>query len=391
LWQAPLPASLSAASRAAAGNDPSAAGNDLTAAGASAEDGQVTCGAYFRAVHQALCVDGCAPLYEALAAMPGGAAEMERIDGVDIQLLKHGQFYHPSKIVVYTAKGHRSLALNLAFSSDGVGLMPREIAALRTLSEQEGELGVPPVLAQGVCILETAAPATERDGLWFLCPWCDGFHEFHLTRQTGGRLKVTVWDGAPVPTLLQAEQAVDLLEGAARLLTTAFNPHTLAHIFPWHHAAGDFVVRLDPSGYPTLRLITVRDYQPLIQPADDADAALDRLLHAQTLLFLQAALRLRVDRLDGVGEIVLHPFSMVTPICRGLLAGLARMRRRWRLPAELDAVFMDALGALSPGQLLELNQAIQGGFAQDSPERAVIRDHLETHTQALYDSLQKTL
>jgi hypothetical protein len=374
LWQALLPTSREAISTASVASD----------------ETQVNCGAYFRAVHKSLSADGCAPLFEALAAHAAVPAGVECIDSIDIQLLKHGQFYHPSRVVIRTPGGHHSLALNLAFSSDGIDLMPREITALKRLNGQTGDLCVPRVLAQGECVLETA-PAVARKGVWFLSPWFEGFHEFHLAYKADGGLAVTVWDGARAPTLLSEDQMAGLLLGAARLLTTAFDPHTLAHIFPWHHAAGDFVVNLDPSGNPELRLITVRDYQPLIQPGDDADAALDRLLHAQMLLFVQAALRLRVDRLDGVGEIALYPLSMLTPICRGLLEGLARMRRRWHLPPELDSVLMDYLRALSPGQLLELNHSIQGGFAPGSPERAIISTHLETHVQALCDILQKCL
>ncbi|MEJ2640380.1 MAG: hypothetical protein P8010_12470 [Desulfosarcinaceae bacterium] len=377
LWQMPLPSS-----RAAAAGPP--------ATSASCDPAQVTCGAYFGAVQRALGADGCAPLYQALTEMAGAPFEDMCIDSVDVQLLKHGQFYHPSRIVVRAARDSSSLAFNLAFSSDGMELMPREISALKSLSEQEGDLAIPRVLAQGECILETA-PGAERQGAWFLSPWCDGFHEFHLTHHTEEHLAVMVWDDATAPSLLKTDQVACLLEGAARILTTAVNPHSLAHIFPWHHAAGDFVVHLDVSGHPCPRLITVRDYQPLISPADDADAVLDHLLYAQILLVVQAALRLRVDRLDGVGEIALYPLSMVAPICRGLLEGLARMRRRWHLPPELDSFLMDYLRALSPGQLLELNQTIQGGFAPGSPERAVISTDLETHVQALYDSLQKCL
>jgi hypothetical protein len=351
------------------------------------DEAPVTCGAYFGAVQSALGADGCAPLYQALTQMAAAPFKKDRIASVDVRLLKHGHFYHPAKIVVQTAQGRRSLALNLAFSTDGIGLVPREVAALKCLSEQEGDLAVPRVLAQGGCTLQTAL-AGQRKAVWFMSPWCEGFHEFHLTHRTAEPLTVKVWDDAPAPTLLKADQVACLLEGAARILTTAVNPHTLAHIFPWHHAAGDFVVQLDASGHPCPRLITVRDYQPLMPTAENADAALDRLLYALMLLVVQAALRLRVDRLDGVGEIVLYPLSMVDPICRGLLEGLARMRRRWGLPTELDVVLRDYLRALSPGDLLELNQAIQGGFAPGSPERAAFGTQLETHVQALFDSLR---
>jgi hypothetical protein len=381
LWQAPLPTSRAAAA-------------DPSAISAASDETGLTYGAYFSTIHRTLGAHGGAPLGKALSTLMGAWLDATSIDRVEVRLLKHGQFYHPSRITVRTVGGIHHLALNVALGSEGIDLLPRETAALRDLAEQGGDLGVPPVLAQGECLLPSPPPGSSEypKGLWFLSPWFDGFYEFHLTRRTDGDLGVVVWDGAKVPRRLNWEQTADLLAGAGRLLATAINPHTLTHIFPWHHAAGDFVVHLDAAGPPQLRLITVRAYQPLLappQPAIDPEAALDRLLYAQLLLMVQAALRLRVDRLNGIGEIALYPLAMVAPICRGLLAGLTRMRRRWGLPDELDAVMTDYLCSISLAQLMELDQAIQGGFAPDSPERAALKPQLEAHTRALYRCLPR--
>jgi hypothetical protein len=375
-WALPLPVARKAAA-------------DTAAAHRLPDGAAPTYGAYFRSLEEALGEDRCRPLRDALLRLTGAPPGPADIEAVVIQLLKHGHFYHPSKVTVRAAGTPHRLALNVALSADGIDLLPRETAALRRLAEQGDGLGVPRVLAQGVC-----APARSADrppGMWFLSPWYDDFHEFHLTRQPDGRLAVGVWDGAPDPPLLSADQTARLLEGAARRLTAAVNPHTLAHIFPWHHAAGDFVVRLDRSGHPALRLVTVREYQPLLPPPEaevDAEASLERLLYALALLVVQAALRLRVDRLDGVGEVALHPVAVVAPICRGLLDGLVRMRRRWQLPAELDGVLADYLGTLSPAQIQDLNHELQGGFAPGSPERAACAPHLEAHAEALHTCLQ---
>lgn len=374
LWKAPLPTS-----RVSAGG--------LSSEDAAQEGPRITYGAYFSALENALSADRCAVLCEALAALTKGPIAADRIESVEIQLLKHGHFYHPACVVARVAGVAHRLALNIALSPDGMALLPKETEALGALARQAGVTSVPRVLAMGAC-----AHDGDRDWPWFLTPWFEGFHEFHLTRLDDGREVVTVWDQTPGPSALNPAQTNALLAGAARILTSAFDPHSLAHIFPWHHAAGDFVVRLDDDGHPRVRLITVRDYQPLLprQAEDDteADAFLERLLYALLLLVVQAALRLRVDRLDGVGEIAVHPVSVVSAICSGCLDGIGRMCRRWNLPADLDLAARAYLAAPSLDELNQLNSVVYGGFALGSPEREALAPHVKAHVNALHAHLQ---
>lgn len=375
LWMAPLPTS-----RGVAGGPSGDA--------ATNHDGPVSYGAYFGTLQEALAADNCAALREAIGRTARTTITPEQIESVEIQLLKHGHFYHPARVVVFAAGIAHSMALNLAVTADGIALLPRETAALTALARQGGLDNLPRVLAQGECV-----SAQGQVWRWFLAPWFEGFHEFHLTGVPGGRQAVTVWSGTPQPTLLSAHQTDALLEGAARLLATAFNPHTLAHIFPWHHAAGDFVVRMGPGGQPQVRLITVRDYQALLPPieADDAgedDAFLERLLYALLLLAVQVALRLRVDRLDGVGEIAVHPVCVLTAICRGYLAGVDQMCRRWDLPRELSLAVRAYLGTPSLDDLNQINASVVGGFAPGSEEREALGPCMEEHAKALHGALQ---
>lgn len=375
LWKAPLPTS-----RGAAGGLPGETATNV--------DGPVSYGAYFSTLQETLAADHCAALCKALARTTRASMAPEQIERVEIQLLKHGHFYHPACVVVFVAGVAHSLALNLALTSDGIALLPKETAALAELAGQGGLDSLPQVLAQGEC-----ASAEGKLWRWFLAPWFEGFHEFHLTRVAGGCEAVTVWNGAPGPTLLNAAHTDTLLEGAARLLATAFNPHTLAHVFPWHHAAGDFVVRLGPGGQPQVRLITVRDYQALLpsiecEDTDGEDAFLERLLYALLLLVVQVALRLRVDRLDGVGEIAVHPASVLTAICRGCLAGIVQMCRRWSLPRELSLAVQAYLGTPSRDDLSQINAAVVGGFAPGSEERETLGPYLQEHVKALHEALQ---
>ena len=74
-----------------------------------------------------------------------------------------------------------------------------------------------------------------------------------------------VWDGAATPTLLRESTNGILLRQAAMILTACYDPVTTEQIFPWHHAAGDFVIRCDKDTL-SVRLITARGLVPVDRP-----------------------------------------------------------------------------------------------------------------------------
>jgi hypothetical protein len=80
----------------------------------------------------------------------------------------------------------------------------------------------------------------------FMGDWLDGFHEFHLTRRTDNdKLAMVIWDGAEDRCLLSTKQERTMYRKAAMILTACYDPVSSCQIFPWHHAAGDFVIRVD--------------------------------------------------------------------------------------------------------------------------------------------------
>lgn len=131
----------------------------------------------------------------------------------------------------------------------------------------------------------------------FLADWFEGFHEFHLSLDpVDGIIKLILWNGSPSPFYLSKQQARSVYFEISNILTLFYNPRTYDQIFPWHHGAGDFVVKLD-GGRIEVRLVTVRQYGPLADPeAMSVEEAL-------VFFFLNLSLRMRLDRLDGVGEI----------------------------------------------------------------------------------------
>ena len=95
----------------------------------------------------------------------------------------------------------------------------------------------------------------------------------------------------------------------AAILTGYFDTRSFAQIYPWHPAAGDFIARIAGDGV-AVRLVAARQYGPLVGPPDLPPE------EALLFFFLNLTLRLRVDRLDGVGEV-----AWAGPDCGGLSLG----------------------------------------------------------------------
>ena len=91
----------------------------------------------------------------------------------------------------------------------------------------------------------------------FLGEWFSGFNEFHLSRDPAtGQGRILVWDYGAGDFFLSPEQAAGVYKEAAKILTAYYNLETFEQIFSWHHAAGDFVLKLE-KGRMKVRLITV--------------------------------------------------------------------------------------------------------------------------------------
>ena len=173
-----------------------------------------------------------------------------------------------------------------------------------------------------------------------------------------------------------------LHQEAARILSRHYNPLTFEQIFPWHHAAGDFVVRIDAPEL-AVRLVTVRQYAPLfahcVADAGPAPAA-DGL--AGLLLFLaNLSLRTRVDRLDGVGDVVLAEASVIGPTIAGMLAGMAE--RGDSPPDDFRAYLLER----SPAQLAEVFMRVMEGWHPGAAETAPVRDVLADHVLAFWEAV----
>lgn len=343
--------------------------------GGQAGSAPFTCGDYFRAAQDFLSGASSAPGQGGPLDQALGESRSP-ITRVDISLEKHGALYHPARVRVHTEAKQLSRVLNLAVSEAGRARMAEEYQTLCRLGRQPVHSHLPRVYAMG-----------EQNGAWpvsmFLGEWFEGYHEFHLSRTDQG-LALHVWDPAQSePVYLSPAQARALYREAARILTDGYAPLSCEQIRGWHHAAGDFVVRVQGDEL-SLKLITVRSHGSPF--AGSHDLQLLDILWGLLCFLVETGLRMRLDRLEGTGELVLGPEMALEESIQGVFAGLAQKD----IPA-FDSPLIDFFQAyirrLDPDDIRAAGAAVLGAFAPDAPERALIAEHMTDHLAALSDRI----
>jgi len=163
-------------------------------------------------------------------------------------------------------------------------------------------------------------------------------------------------------------------------LTRAYDPVTGEQIYPWHHASGDFIVRVR-DGSVGLRLISARQYAPTLAGHSDG---LDEEAHLMALLvfFLNLTLRNRIDRLDGTGEAAWAGDVAVPATVTGFFEGLDR---------DIRSVFKAFLASYRFSELVEVLSLVANQYRLMPMEIPLLEIHLEAHGEQLYAALQEAI
>ncbi len=356
LWHRPLPDNRQAAEKKPARFDTAV----------------VTYGRYFSAISNFCAAGDWDRIISAASHQLGQPVAEKDLGNIALFLEKHGAFYHPSRLQVAVKDQTLSFVVNVATSNHGRKAFDREVKALEHLNAQRPFGWLPQVYSF----------ASDRLPM-FLGDWFDGFHEFHLTRRSDSdEPAIVIWDRADPRCLLSETQAVALYRNAAMILTACYDPITSSQIFPWHHAAGDFVIRAGVEGV-ALRLITVRDYVPM--PGCAAEPDNERaILEALVVFLIHLSLRMRLDRLDGVGEMAWASDRCLAPMVDGFFMGLDLTARMNGFPETVPDTFRHFLNHHDDNALQTMARRVKETFFdRRTEEHRLIDRHLTGHIDGL--------
>lgn len=345
-------------------------------------------GDYFTIARDFLERDRCAIITQSASQHLHRHIISEEIEEIRIFLDKHGEFYHPAKIETVLQADKIPFVLNVAVTDLGKECAQREYRLLKKLDTEHPHLFIPKVYAQGTVFTKMDQVETRI----FLGEWFEGFNEFHMSLDPDNKkYKIIVWDHEHGNFFLTTRQTMDLYRKAAKILTCYYNVETFEQILLWHHAAGDFVLKCQKEDVE-VKLVTVRQYRSMFEKSVSSEPINldpDLILEALLVFFFNMAIKMRIDRLDGVGEIVWSNDFALKGILKGFFEGLALKPQISVFPEPLDRCFRQHLLSCSRGDFFDLNHAIVQTYPSQVPEVPVIRKHLGKHVEGLHNTVRK--
>ena len=311
----------------------------------------------------------------------------KKIGTVDIIAEKHGGHYHPARIVAKTQEERFTFVANVALTETSRKLLADEFRLFGRLHQKIRTDSIPKMYL----LDETALDEPNDDSarmMIMLGEWLEGFHEFHLSDGAEeGSYRTIVWDTDQTYTFLSDHEAAQIYYEASVILTTFYDPETFEEIFPWHHASGDFVASRE-SGQMACKLTTVRQYAPRLEFYERSP---ENQVTALTLFLANLTIRMRLDRLDGVGETVWAGDNSVAATVKGFLDALRRKVEDQTCDQELSTRFLKTLRQLSPAELTEIFLTVVESYGSEAPDVPVIRGNLAGHILAVYKAIQNVL
>jgi hypothetical protein len=327
------------------------------------------------------------------------------LSSITISIEKHGAFYHPARVIVALSSGATfPLVLNTAVSMHGIRVMDNEVAALTRLAGEFPEVDLPRVFSAG------RVQSDSGELSFFLAQWFDGYLEFHLP---GGALSdeamhdkpghdkfgdgnsednkkgqhLLLWENDGSVVSLNPPAYFDIYGQAAEILTRLYNPETFEQVFPWHHAAGDFVVKPIGKGFD-VRLITVRNYGSMFGARDEeAELEVEEIYRALLFFFVNMTLRARLDRMDGVGAFCLVDERVISHIVTGFLRGLESKEICGMIGPCLCKSFLDFATEFDSSEFAEILALTLAASNQDAPEMGLLKKNIAAHSTLLASHL----
>ena len=326
--------------------------------------GGLTYGAYFVGLEAFLTGEAGPALLEA-AREAGCGPEGDGLTELAIRAEKHGALYHPASVTARFAGGEVKLCVNVAATPAAAALLEEEAGWLAGLRRTFTPDFLPRPRAFGL-VGETA---------YLLEDWFSGYHEFHQD----GSGRVRLWDFDAGERQLSKAQSLELYRQTACILTRYYHAASGSSIGPWHHAAGDFVARVDGDAV-SVRLITVRGYGAG-QDFSDAGPLAEKL--SALAFFTNLTMRVRLDRVDGVGELVVAGDDVAGAAVEGFVQGLGELG----LDAMRTQGILEFLGSFSPEELARAALGLAWPCPED--EAALLAASWPGHAAVVVDALAR--
>ncbi|MGE5841800.1 MAG: hypothetical protein ACM335_05950 [Deltaproteobacteria bacterium] len=305
------------------------------------------------------------------------------MDRMLIRSEKHGTLYHVASVETTAGGAWKKFAVSTAFGERRKGLLLREYETMKYLNKQVSYGSIPRVYMASETLCYGAKGSESV--VMSVTEWLEGYHEWHLMVEQDRTQTVLIWDMEKGTRTASIEQGRTIFREASRILTLYYDPKTFRQIYPWHHAAGDFVVKTAGAG-AEVKLTTARNYLPLISFPMKADT---NRVTALVAFLLNLVVQMRLDRIGGVGESIWAHEKFVRPCLEGFFGALQTKKVEgggdWGEEADLRALLKN----FSKEELCSLHDPLMASYREEKPEDfKVIEKNLEGHIATLWRELQ---
>jgi hypothetical protein len=344
-----------------------------------------TIGDYFECATTFLVQDSAGALKRGLAFHLHREVGLEEVEGISIFLEKHGAFYHPARVEVKMTAHTPVLifALNAAISDKGLALMATEYHCLeRLLPCPSPDSPLPAVFGLGKMSCQ------DGDIAFFLAHWFKDYQEFHVTDTQEEIEHIALWQSDGSTVKMARPHHFTIYDKAAEILTAFYNPRTFEQIFPWHHAAGDFIVK-EINDSLDVKLITVRGYGALFdidKPPEKRN--MEDIFQGLLLFLVNLSLRMRIDRVDGTGRYHLVHSDAIKATLTGFLRALGHKTINGCSHDDLQRNFCQFLVQFDASDFKHILTLILNAHPHPEMEEKLIKKNLDSHAKDLYHAIR---
>lgn len=310
--------------------------------------------------------------------------KMGKIQELIIRYEKYGTLYQILSTEVVAEDSKWKYAVIAALSPEAKETLERECDLLGRLNSRYAYSLIPQIFFKGE-VVSGHQDKTEMIDM-ALSNWFEDYHEWHFSGDKNNAETISIWNMEKGYQSATTDVIQEIIRQASKILTLYYDPISNHQIYPWHHGAGDFVVKVDEEGVD-VRLISVRGYDMTISPLK---GRITDPLEPILFFFLNMTVRMRIDKSEGMGDSVWAGAIILPAVLSGFLEGLRQKGEEDKTDNRTREKMLRYLRDISRKALYEkLVRQIEMYRRIDPVDFSCMHDHIEAHADELYHALAK--
>jgi hypothetical protein len=347
----------------------------------------MTLGDYFGAVSGFILLDNGQHLVHLLTYLWDKKVEIADIEKIIVRYEKYGTLYQIVSAEVFSQARQEMFSVSTAISGEAKETLNREFDLIQHLYYQKGLPYLPRAYyRQTINLMREEMSETI---LMTMSQWFENYHEWHFSKDDNNAECIMIWDmGGGGYRYASDYESHEIIRQASKILTFYYNLDTFCRIYPWHHGAGDFVVKTG-DGMVDVRLVTVRGYEPIELPGGEEKSD---SLKALMLFLFDITIKMRLDKTEGVGEPYWADASILNDVWEGFLEALRSMEIKGDVSDLNIDVFIDTLKSINEDKMRTIFSSYIDQFYKNDPsDYTVIQKHINEHAADIHRIFQDCL